>query len=114
MIKRLILRWQLRRTPNHALAEQYETLIRLARRCAYDLCHTADDLKEDSYFHSFMPDRARHWAKLFAVGNPGKDYRLRIQMDLADAEDGLATLIQLCDEKGVEVPDRIRGILPPF
>lgn len=77
MIKKLITIWRLRNSPMYEYWDQYETLIRLARRCAYDLDHVTQSLPKDSYFikEFDMREQARWWVQLFAKGNPGKDYR---------------------------------------
>lgn len=75
---------RLNREPHNELKKDYETLIRLARRCAYDLCHTVDQIPADHYYiKTFGFDkRARYWVDLFAKGNPGKDYRHELMRDL--------------------------------
>jgi len=89
-------------SPDLDYREDYETLVRLARRCAYDLRHAADDVPRENWMN--WAARANSWVSLFAKGNPGKDYRLQLQLDLSSATDDAKRLIALCRERGVEVP----------
>ena len=90
------------------LLADYETLVRLARRCAYDLCHTADDLSGDSFLKDYMPERARRWANLFAKGNPGKDYRSTLQCELEVAERYADKIWDYYEDRLDEIPVELR------
>ncbi len=94
-------------SPYYALLSDYETLIRLARRCAYDLRHVVGDLPETSYFitDAGMRDRADMWVGLFAKGNPGKDYRQETAMALESRTRQLDSLHAWCKDRGLEPPD---------
>lgn len=96
-------------SPDLDFREDYETLIRLARRCAYDMKHMADYVGRE---HAWMPEiawaaRAGSWVGLFAKGNPGKDYRSQLSHDLAMAEMAIERLIALCEEHKVPIPHDI-------
>ena len=95
------------RNPYYELLADYETLVRLARRCAYDLRHVVDELPADSYFvtSAGMRERAEMWVGLFAKGNPGKDYRHRITTERDGLASKLDSLRAWCVERGMEPPD---------
>ncbi len=103
MLKRLILRWQHRRTPHHDLAEQHEMFIRFARRCAYDFAHAVDFLPRDHWICTDlrMHERPQYWLTLFKAGNPSKDYRLKIHGEIDKLNAHVAALEKFCDEKGL-------------
>jgi hypothetical protein len=93
--------------PHEALRSDYETLIKLARRCAYDLAHVVDDLPKDSFWRTkfHMVEHAQWWVDLFTKGNPGKDYRHRLQHELNTANDRLKRLHEWCSAQGLNPPD---------
>lgn len=96
--------------PQEGIHADYETLVRLARRCAYDFSHATDYIKLPSYLSDLdYPGRARMWISLFAKGNPGKDYRIRYMMELEDAEEACRELVKILAEHGLEnkIPARI-------
>lgn len=99
--------------PHYELLADYETLIRLARRCAYDLHHVVGDLPRDSFFikEADMGTRAQAWVHLFAKGNPGKDYRHELMRERDDLAKRLDELHAWCAEQGLRPEDK-RG--PPF
>jgi hypothetical protein len=108
MFNQLLARWRFRKTPRADLVNDYETLIRLARRCAYDLRHTADELPLDHYFITTfeMRQRAGYWVTLFSKGNPGKDYRLQLQHEVDGLACQLDELHAWCADQGLTPPDR--------
>lgn len=101
--------------PDEALREDYETLVRLARRCSYDFRHAADFIPTKKRPQIYwMPDidwlkRADMWSGLFAKGNPGKDYRIKYTMELDQAERDRDELIDFIKGKGLldEMPQHI-------
>ena len=101
--------------PNDTLLDDYECLVRLARRCAYDFSHASDFIPTPSRPKIYWDPgiewgaRAQMWTGLFAKGNPGKDYRQRVVMDLEIAEKDRDDLIDFIKEKGLldEIPGRI-------
>jgi hypothetical protein len=99
-------------SPDLDLREDYETLVRLARRCAYDLRHAADDVPRDNWMN--WAARANSWVSLFAKGNPGKDYRMQMQRDLSEARDHAEQLVELCRLHDVPVPPHIEERYLPF
>ena len=74
------------REPFDALLEDYEALIRNARRCAYDLKHCVDLLPPGRPIVERLERKAHMWIGLFAKGNPGKDYRHHLLGRIEDLE----------------------------
>ena len=74
-------------TPQGAMTELLELTVKAARRCAYDLAHAADMVKDD-HFRPIYRDRARHWLKVFNPADGPKDYRARLhyELDMKDME----------------------------
>lgn len=67
------------------IAVHFETLLKSARRCAYDLRHAADGMAEDDPLQKIFSERANLWLRIFAPGGV-KDYRLSMHLDLWNAE----------------------------
>lgn len=116
IIYKLIALW---RDPRLEYAADYEVLIRLARRCAYDFAHASSFIPEKTYFmsRSEWEDAAGHWVTLFAKGNPGKDYRMKRDAEKdawrAAAEDAAETL----RAHGIELPPKLAAqynLFTPF
>jgi hypothetical protein len=93
--------------PFHALLEDYEALIRNARRCAYDLKHCADLLPYEDTLAPMLQSRASFWALLFAKGNPGKDYRHRLNYRVDELERVLEQVEDYFKEHG-GVPEELK------
>lgn len=93
--------------PEEGLTADYETLVRLARRCAYDFSHASDFIptkkRPKIYWDPGIEwdKRAEMWIALFAKGNPGKDYRLKYLMELEEAERDRDALIEFIKAKGL-------------
>lgn len=102
--------------PHHQLKKDYETLIKLSRRCAYDLRHAVEHIPRDHYYITEFGfrQRATMWIDLFAKGNPGKDYRHEMQRDIENLLVKVEKLQELCRANGVEVPDDLRDDDIPF
>ena len=92
-----------------ALSEDYEALIRNARRCAYDLKHAADSIPEKDFLADRMQTRASMWITLFAKGNPGKDYRHQLQYRIYELENAFESLEKYYQER--DTPPEIKAIL---
>lgn len=108
----LYLKWKYRKDPICSLMEDYETLIRLARRCSYDFAHALDYLPRDHYICTelHMAERPNIWIKIFAKGNPGKDYRLkylgeldRTQNELECSQEDARMLLALCLKNNIHI-----------
>jgi hypothetical protein len=99
--------WRLRRHPREDYRKDYETLVRMARRCAYDLAHTVDALPAGHFYLTEldMRERSNWWVACFTKGNPGKDYRLTLERDRGGMERQLNDLHAWCKEHGLEPPD---------
>jgi hypothetical protein len=86
----------------------YETLIRLARRCAYDFKHASDYIPtEERPKINWLSginwgQRATMWTDLFAKGNPGKDYRQDLVRDLDMATMAVESMMEVMKENGLE------------
>lgn len=104
------------RDPRLEHAADYEVLIRLARRCAYDFAHATEFIPEKTYFMGRDEwDRiARSWVTLFAKGNPGKDYRIKREMERDQARRIAREAIDLLIQHNIEVPEHMQGIELPF
>lgn len=107
----IIRRWWVRLwlknvDPVHEVRADYETLIRLARRCAYDFSHASDftpRMGDPTYWLQIdWNERAESWIGLFSKGNPGKDYRIDLVRDLDLARINVGLLIDVLRENGLE------------
>jgi hypothetical protein len=102
--------WWFRRlfhpTPEYLFHKDYEALIRSARRCAYDLRHTVQQLPSDDSFVTFfgMRERAQHWVDLFAKGNPGKDYRTEQSREIDSLNMQLDRIYAWAEKEGLSPP----------
>jgi hypothetical protein len=112
------LRWGPR--PDEEYRKDYENLVRLARRCAYDFSHAADFIPTKDRPVHWTPDidwsgRAGWWVALFAKGNPGKDYRNKVAMDLSFMTMHATDLLEIIDKAGLgdKVPRHIRNAIEP-
>lgn len=111
MIQRLKAFYKLWRSPEVDYMADYEMLIRLARRCAYDFSHSAEDMGLIISFSetSRKPftdwyKTAQFWIRLFAKGNPGKDYRHKLMNRNADLERALVDCIKALEKHNIEIP----------
>ena len=111
MIQRLKALYRLWRSPELDYMADYEMLIRLARRCAYDFSHAADDLGliisfsgTDKKPFTDWYKTAQYWIKLFSKGNPGKDYRNRLTNRNSELEYALAECMQILKDNNIEIP----------
>lgn len=86
--------------PMLALSKDYETLIRMARRCAYDLSHVVNKVRPGCYFDTpEFRDRVAYWVTYFARGNPGKDYRNELHHHIDELERDVRRLEKELQEK---------------
>ena len=85
MIKRLLRRWLDVSQPEDGLAETLAITVRCARRCAYDLAHAADFVRDPQWERIYV-ERATHWQRLFSSGASMKDYRLRLHSQIDEQE----------------------------
>lgn len=106
LFQRIAEKWKFRRHPQKDLLTDYNTLIKLARRCAYDLRHTVDNIPRDHYYikEFGFEKRARYWVDLFAKGNPGKDYRHEMHLEMARLENKLEQIAAWAKENNVKIP----------
>jgi hypothetical protein len=105
-----LVRWiDWKRDPAEHYREQHELLIRLARRCAFDFAHAADFISPTDPIARELgyQERAAWWVSVFQAGNPAKDYRNKILMELNTAELAVEQLITLCEKNNIEVPEGI-------
>lgn len=122
-IHKLRALWHFWRDPRWEYAADYEVLVRLARRCAYDFGHASSFIPEKSWYmtKAQWEERANFWVRLFAKGNPGKDYRMRSDMDCeewkAAAEEWKAAAEEaalLLRDKGIDLPPKLKTITSLF
>lgn len=99
----------------YGLLDDYNTLVRLARRCAYDLRHTTDAVPRDHFMIAKfrMHEAANYWTSLFAKGNPGKDYRLKMLTQIDDLKKENEKLRQVCFDNNIDI-NHIIGHTIPF
>lgn len=88
-------------TPEQAQRELLELIVKVARRCAYDLRHAADDMsdkKTAELFHS----RAATFLTIFDPADGGKNYRHRLHNEIDDLATKVSGLRQLCKDNNIE------------
>lgn len=109
MIERIRVIWHTRFDPKTSVMDDYETLIRLARRCAYDFSHASDYVKVPPHLAEIIDyeSRARWWVALFAKGNPGKDYRMRCATNMNEANERLELLLAFFNERAIDLPPEL-------
>lgn len=107
---------QMWRSPRLEHAADYEVLVRMARRCAYDFRHATGFIPEKTYYLSRdeWGEMAEAWVRLFARGNPAKDYRIKAAEELDEARKIAREATDLLHANGVEVPEHMRGLELPF
>jgi hypothetical protein len=115
-IKALIRLW---RDPRLEYAADYEVLVRLARRCAYDFAHASSFIPEKTYFMSRAEweDAAGYWVSLFAKGNPGKDYRMKRDAERDAWRAAAEEAAQVLRENSIELPPKLSAqynLFTPF
>lgn len=112
-IFKLIALW---RDPRLEYAADYEVLVRMARRCAYDFAHAASFLPATTFYmgRDQWEQRANSWVRLFAKGNPGKDYRVKRDMELQQAESIAREAIALLRANDIALPKHMDGFELPF
>ena len=103
MFKRLIELWRQRNTPRAHLAEQHQLLVKSARRCAYDLKHAADDVR-DFTAREIFEDRAHMWLQIFSPDGV-KDYRHSLHRKISEQRSEIERLKKLCEENGIDYTD---------
>lgn len=98
--------------PFRALLDDYELLVRCARRCAYDLNHCVGMIDRERYsaLKPLLESKADHWVDLFAKGNPGKDYRHDLLRRLHDAQDALEKIDNYFRSQGNGYPKELKSI----
>lgn len=73
--------------PRRIGTEQYDLILKAARRCAHDLAHCADDVHSAGMGSApFMTpgewhERAQHWRAVFYPDGGPKDYEARIRLE---------------------------------
>lgn len=115
-LKALIQLW---RDPRLEYAADYEVLVRLARRCAYDFGHAASFIPETTYFMSRdeWEGVAGHWVRLFAKGNPGKDYRMKRNMELDAWRAAAEEAVEVLRANNIDLPPKLSAqynLFTPF
>jgi len=99
-------------TPEQAIKEQIQLLVKAGRRCAYDLRRSADLMSEDDTFTPIMRDRATHWLTIFNPADDGKNYRHHLHNVIDRLESEVERLKKLCKDHGISDLDIMPDI--PF
>ena len=99
-------------TPEQAIKEQLQLLVKAGRRCAYDLHHAADLMPEDDTFTPIMRNRATHWLTIFNSADDGKNYRHHLHNKIDRLENEVERLKKLCEKHGISQIDIMSDI--PF
>ena len=92
--------WKHRKTPRYEMLDQYTLVLKAARRCAYDLRHAADGVK-DTEEAKIYHERAYMWQEIFSPTG-GKDYRHRMHQEIFSLECDVARLMKILKENGIE------------
>lgn len=102
--------------PRLEYAADYEVLVRMARRCAYDFAHATSFLPKETWFmgRDEWEQRANFWVRLFAKGNPGKDYRVKRDVELEQAQTIAREALELLRENDIPIPRHMDGLELPF
>lgn len=87
--------------PNNIAVQLYEILIKTSRRCAYDLAHAADMIK-DEYWSRELRENAEHYIELFQAGNSMKDYRLSYVQHITRLKTRVASLENKLKEHNID------------
>jgi len=87
--------------PQEAMREQLELTCKAARRCAHDLAHAADMVREEAWAAEFRT-RASNWLTVFYPANGPKDYRAQLHRDIARLELRIGDLETLCRAHGID------------
>lgn len=89
----------------------YEVMVRLARRCAYDFGHAVSFIPEKTYFMSRdeWEGIARHWVQLFAKGNPGKDYRMKRDAEIEAWREAAEEAAEALLVNNIELPPKLKA-----
>lgn len=109
MLRKLKALYMLWKDPKLEYMADYDVLVRLARRCAYDFCHAASELELYASYSTREPytnwyERANRWTAVFAKGNPGKDYRINIVLENASLQQAIVDCIKTLRDNNIEVP----------
>ncbi len=72
-------------SPEFLQKELFELQTKAGRRCAYDLVHAADGIRDPEQRELFR-NRAKLWLTIFNPSDGIKDYRNRLHRDIFDLE----------------------------
>ncbi|MFK4705933.1 hypothetical protein ABIC83_002772 [Roseateles asaccharophilus] len=86
------------------LHETLELTVKAGRRCAHDLDHAADEIR-DAEQREFFRQRARMWLAIFYPDKGPKNYRAELHLTISRLEGQVARLRSLCDEHGIDHND---------
>lgn len=88
--------------------EEYTLLLKAARRCAYDLSHSAWGNQTPELADRFET-RARMWINIFSPDGV-KDYRHRLHNDIDKLELRIDRLREFCTKNGLD-PEEVDDTL---
>ena len=76
--------------------ELLELMIKVGRRCAHDLAHAADDIK-DPKWHKIYRERSDAYLAIFYPDSGPKNYRAKLHEEIDKLECILNTLCRLTE-----------------
>jgi hypothetical protein len=85
--------------------------VRAGRRCAHDLAHAADDVR-DAETATMWRERAQQWARIFYPAGGPKDYRDELHREIWQQQREVERLRTLCKANNID-PDST-GSATPF
>ncbi len=88
-------------TPQDAQSELLELITKAARRCAYDLRHAANTIRNNDDACKMYDDRAEMWLSVFNPDNGPKNYRAGLHDEIWNLESRVAELEKLCEKNGI-------------
>lgn len=96
----LYIRWKFRNLHHRELVEIYGLTMLAARRCAYDLGHAADFVR-DREFSKRYSERSRMWLGIFEPTG-GKNYRHEMHREISNLASRVRELERLCEENNID------------
>lgn len=87
-------------SPEDCTKEMFELLSKAGLRCAYDLRHAANHIK-DKELSKMFNDRAKMWLNIFNPNNGPKNYINSFHREIWGLEKDIEKLKALLREKGV-------------
>lgn len=86
-------------SPEEVQRELFDLILKVARRCAYDLAHAADEIGMNSTSELFR-ERARMWIEIFE-GDGGKKYRHELHDEIFNRDIVIDQYRKLVEKHGL-------------